>query len=728
MILMYAGSAFVLFDVANNVVEPMNLPAWLPRIIIWVALIGFPIAVVLSWIFDITPEGIDKTKSIEDLADSEEKQPTSKRRLKVNDVIIASLLVLVGILAYPRIFGERNLNAMTFPITVINEFGEKETRRIFKEEYLTRLALFPFSVESEDSSMNWIGCGIMDAVLEDQLQFSNMMVDWEGAFQLNEQIAFAREGNYPFFLSGEIQKNGPEHDITTRLYQTSNGREFRTQNYKGTDFFSLVDSICQQVRSDLGVSELIINSTPDLPITDLLTNNLEAYGHYIKGRYSWYFDNRNLFNLNRAIQLDPTFAKAYYRIAYLCYNSQISHESAVRSINQAITQRQRLSEYSDIETRILYHQIIGAAAMVSNSLETHHLLRPQDLNLLSNLNDTYLRIGQPDKADDIALEINDLVPNHPPYQLLLGKSYLLSGKPQKSLDVLKTLLKENPSHVEALLEIGEAYLHLGDLDAAEEAFTRAIFLMPEKEKHWSKFLDHISYLKNQDKNKEFLNPFVFNLRSEYGAFYSETYIVNNQLFVKPRNQRGFFHYPISDSVFVCAWKEDYGYAFTESTISYISGKAIRVKVDHWIESNYNVGSIWVEDEMILNAKKLLAFNKTKEALTAFREANTQNPEHYYLANYIQHLEFILSPEYESTKDVFNSYPGHYNEKEIHIEDGRIFSTDSEGLTFELLPLSKDSFMVPHRDDLMVQFVKKNGSERALQYIYRDGTAMNKTEY
>jgi len=55
---MYAGGAYVLIELANNVVVPLNLPDWTPRLVIIIVLVRFPIMVVLSWIFDITPEGI----------------------------------------------------------------------------------------------------------------------------------------------------------------------------------------------------------------------------------------------------------------------------------------------------------------------------------------------------------------------------------------------------------------------------------------------------------------------------------------------------------------------------------------------------------------------------------------------------------------------------------------------------------------------------------------------
>ena len=55
---MYAGAAYVLIELANNVVEPLNLPYWTPRLVILLLIVGFPIAAILSWIFDMTPEGI----------------------------------------------------------------------------------------------------------------------------------------------------------------------------------------------------------------------------------------------------------------------------------------------------------------------------------------------------------------------------------------------------------------------------------------------------------------------------------------------------------------------------------------------------------------------------------------------------------------------------------------------------------------------------------------------
>ena len=60
VIAMYAGVAYILIELASNVAEPLHLPEWIPTFVILLLVIGFPITIILSWIFDVTPEGIKK--------------------------------------------------------------------------------------------------------------------------------------------------------------------------------------------------------------------------------------------------------------------------------------------------------------------------------------------------------------------------------------------------------------------------------------------------------------------------------------------------------------------------------------------------------------------------------------------------------------------------------------------------------------------------------------------
>ena len=71
VITVYASAAFVLIELVNNLTEPLNLPAGLATIVVIVLAVGFPPAVILSWLYDLTGRGIEKTKPQQELKEGE---------------------------------------------------------------------------------------------------------------------------------------------------------------------------------------------------------------------------------------------------------------------------------------------------------------------------------------------------------------------------------------------------------------------------------------------------------------------------------------------------------------------------------------------------------------------------------------------------------------------------------------------------------------------------------
>ncbi len=201
---------------------------------------------------------------------------------------------------------------MTLPVQVINEDGEMEVRRIFKESFMSRIAIFPFINETGDSSYNWLQYGFTDAIGQDLGQFSYIMVGVvTDTKHLQEQIKIARAYNYPYFLTGAFRIEGRKYEVTSKLYTTVNGTVVAERIFNGNDFFSIIDSISLQTRIDLGVSNSIISSSPDLPVKEQLTNNMDAFRYYVRGLY---IDSLTT-NLHRSIEIDSTFAMALYNRA-----------------------------------------------------------------------------------------------------------------------------------------------------------------------------------------------------------------------------------------------------------------------------------------------------------------------------------------------------------------------------------------------------------------------------
>jgi len=721
VIAMYAATAFILLEVVDIVAPSLGLPSWTLNLVIVLLCVGFPIAVIFSWVFDITPEGLKKTESVKVAKGKTPPEPV-KRKLRVGDLIIAVLLVIVVILAYPReIKSKASLRAMTMPMTFVNELGEKETRRVFKDSYVTKLAIYPFTNERNDSSENWLQYGIRVAIYEDLKQFGYILLGFNNdANHLQEQIKFAKTNNYSHFLTGSFRTTGGEYEITSKLHETKNGSVIAEKDYKDSDFFSLIDSISLDTRIDLGIPENILNSSPDLPINEQMTNNFDAFRYYIEGSFARELNNLSFYShYPKAIELDSTFALALYNRAFMNHFYQESNEGARKDINQAMRHKDRLCEFRQISIQILYYLILGEEEKAIALSEHQYEYQPNNIRLLLRLIDTYRRNFRVHEFEKAAQQLNVLVPDQPGYQIMLARSYLFTGKLNKGLKVLEKLLKDNPENKSALLRMGELYLHKNDLEAAEEVYREAILYSPENEKYWSKIFDHIAYIQNNTMRKDILKPLTGEYRFEGSELNITVSLHNNHLLFKAPNQYSGYQYPVSDSQFV-----SYNGNFKDTFIKNKQDNVIKIIHN---QRNYPPGefdTVWKEDSLIFKAKDLMNNGNKTEALSAFREAYDQNPEHYYLANYIQHLVYVQSEEYDAKKPFMESYSGKYFYEDllitVLIQNNKFIIEFSESVIDELLPLSEDQFMDPSGYSYLFKIVKEDNQIKGINAIYSDG--------
>jgi uncharacterized protein YhhL (DUF1145 family) len=93
VITVYATSAFVIIELVNNLAEPLNLPLNLSTIVIVVLAIGFPLVVILSWLYDLTSEGVERTKPLSEI--QEGKKPAIPNTWKIATYV--SFTVIIGL-------------------------------------------------------------------------------------------------------------------------------------------------------------------------------------------------------------------------------------------------------------------------------------------------------------------------------------------------------------------------------------------------------------------------------------------------------------------------------------------------------------------------------------------------------------------------------------------------------------------------------------------------------
>ena len=94
----------MILELISIIAEPFGLPDWTLKLVFVLLCVGFIISVVISWLYDITPDGIQKTKPSKISGRKKTSSEPAKRRLKISDIVFAVLLIAVIVLIYPKIF------------------------------------------------------------------------------------------------------------------------------------------------------------------------------------------------------------------------------------------------------------------------------------------------------------------------------------------------------------------------------------------------------------------------------------------------------------------------------------------------------------------------------------------------------------------------------------------------------------------------------------------------
>ncbi|HCC70901.1 MAG TPA: hypothetical protein DEQ09_07110 [Bacteroidales bacterium] len=88
VIVVYATSAFVIIELVNNVFEPLNLPSWTPTMVIIILAVGFPFAIIFSWIFDVSSRGFSKTESLNKSKGKKEEETRARDKVVQRNSIV----------------------------------------------------------------------------------------------------------------------------------------------------------------------------------------------------------------------------------------------------------------------------------------------------------------------------------------------------------------------------------------------------------------------------------------------------------------------------------------------------------------------------------------------------------------------------------------------------------------------------------------------------------------
>ena len=291
----YAVVAWLLVQIATQVFPFFEIPNWAVRLIVLLIVIGFPIALVIAWAFELTPEGLKRTEDV-DLAAVPQRP---RHRAWIFVVIIAGAMSL-GLFFLGRITAPSKQSG-------VNELSSKS------------IAVLPFVNMSSDKEQEYFSDGLSEELLNQLAQIPQLrVIARTSSFSFKgkevDVATIAKALNVANVLEGSVRKSANTLRVTAQLIRASDSSHLWSQTYDRdrADIFKVQDEIAGDVVAALKVRLL---PSQELPKAQR-TSNPEAYQQYLQGRYYVNrfsvadFDKARAF-LERACQLDPKFPLAW---------------------------------------------------------------------------------------------------------------------------------------------------------------------------------------------------------------------------------------------------------------------------------------------------------------------------------------------------------------------------------------------------------------------------------
>jgi TolB-like protein/Tfp pilus assembly protein PilF len=325
---LYLVGAWLLVQVAGTVLPMFGAPEWLPRSIVILLAIGFIPALIFSWAFELTPQGL---KRDEDVRPEESIAPQTGRRM--DRMIIAVLGLALAYFGFDKFVltprREAALIATTAKAHATSAPNELPWTAIPEKS----IAVLPFENRSEDKANAYFADGIQDEILTRLSKIADLKVISRTSTQhytsAPENLPeIARQLGVAHILEGSVQKSGEAVRVNVQLIKAANDSHLWADTFdrKLTDIFSVESevarAIADQLRAQLtGREEQVIAAKP--------TKNPEAYDLFLKAEY---FANQVFLSsaknpeetgrqaadlYEKASAADPTFALAFARLAYL---------------------------------------------------------------------------------------------------------------------------------------------------------------------------------------------------------------------------------------------------------------------------------------------------------------------------------------------------------------------------------------------------------------------------
>jgi len=496
----YGGVAFVVMQAADFLVPALRLPETVSTGIALTMILGFPIALVLAWALELSPEGLRR----EDPATSGElaaivAEPAS-RRWPIGILGLAGTLLMLA--SVWLTFGPRG--------------GDTQSSNVAPAA--ASIAVLPFLNLSADTANEYFSDGVTEEIITALSRLRDLQVVSRSAtFRYKgEEVdprEVGRELGVSTILEGSVRRQGDDLRITAQLIDVENGFHIWSENYdrKYADIFEVQDDVARRIAEamQLNLTESEMASLERRP-----TDNLEAFELYTRARSEFYkytpegnaaatelyeralamdenyalalaglsmsqtqnFNSgwsqdetwltRGEASARRALEIDPQLAEAHFALGFV-FEQRLEYDLMAEQMKKVLDINPNHAHAHDSQADVLY-RMKGQMDSALAEYEVALRLDPYLLPALLNRGLVYNYTGRFVEANS---HLAELVREQRGSMALSGRGEVLlqQGRYREAKEIYEQALAMAPTQAEAQVGVARALIGLGDLEAAEQA-------------------------------------------------------------------------------------------------------------------------------------------------------------------------------------------------------------------------------------------------------------------
>lgn len=450
----YVGVSWLVIQLGIALETSLNLPSWFDTFVTTFVLLGFPIAMIITWAFEVTPDGIQRTPK------APGAEAFTKVRGRSSGIIVMAILAVLMITVSWQMLGNNKIDTVNNSeiVPLDSDLNTPIIENI--SDISPSIAVLAFADFSPDKDQGYFADGISEELL-------NILAKIDGLQVTSRTSAFSfKDKNVPiseiakllgvtYVLEGSIRKAGKMLRITAQLIDTKNDVHIWSETYDRAlninNIFNIQDEISTAIVTELKGKLGIITIKNTIQPKSLL-----AYELYLRARNNMFKRQPATMEIavrdfQKAIELDPKFAAAYAGLAEVFLLS-ISY----REVNK-----------------------LEAIAMVKPLLRRAKELAPRSLeSLIVTATLAYYEEDWPKviRLSNEALAIN---PNSSHALVRLSNGYDKNGDPKKAVEALRKAQLLSPLDKTIIDNLAFLYLRLGQQDAVKQIYENYLSINPD---------------------------------------------------------------------------------------------------------------------------------------------------------------------------------------------------------------------------------------------------------